>query len=269
MRVEACSLLTQSAQPRYFKERMRTGATAAVPRGHSISKVPHTLRTIMRFLFLLSVSSFVFAADSRRDYPGEEQPVYSPMKVSAAIALGLYSISTLIHWFRFFTLGQHPFMLTLTIGMTAMAGGFGLRLALELAGNRYSSGAAPMAFLILLSPYLFLALDYALLSRLAATFDEVVATRCLLVRRTRIVPIFICSDIATFILQATGGVLGTASTQTQLVDIGHKLSLVGLCLQLISFLFFTFILIIFGWRLSHEFPTHKEQHLRILSRDPI
>ncbi|KAJ7253277.1 RTA-like protein, partial [Mycena rebaudengoi] len=125
-------------------------------------------------------------------------------------------------------------------------------------------------------PCAFLAIDYMLLSRLAATFDQDVANRCLLIRPSRIVRIFVWSDVATFVLQA-GGALA-ASTNTVLPNIGQRLPIVGLCLQLVSFVFFTITSIIFGWRLcSHEYPTLKDaprngkmfQRARILSREPI
>jgi hypothetical protein len=59
-----------------------------------------------------------------------------------------------------------------------------------------------------------------LLSRLAATLDEVVARRCLLVRSNWIVKIFVWSDVGTFLLQATGGSLET-STDINTAHTGH------------------------------------------------
>ncbi|KAJ6584909.1 hypothetical protein B0H19DRAFT_1107129 [Mycena capillaripes] len=50
-------------------------------------------------------------------------------KAPAFVALGLYAVSVLFQWTNFFAIRpRHPFMLSLIIGMTAMAVGFILRL---------------------------------------------------------------------------------------------------------------------------------------------
>ncbi|KAJ7218854.1 RTA1 like protein-domain-containing protein, partial [Mycena rebaudengoi] len=194
---------------------------------------------------------------------------FLPKKAPAIIGITLFSLSAAIHWFHFFTHGRHPFMLTLTIGMTAMATGFGLRVA-YIKSPYTQNPFIEMILFILLSPCAFLAIDYMLLSRLAATLDEVVARRCLLVRSNWIVKIFVWSDVGTFLLQATGGSLET-STDINTAHSGHTVAIVGLCLQLVSFLFFTVTLIVFSWRLSHEANALKDhpKPLKIFSREPI
>ncbi|KAJ7036769.1 RTA-like protein [Mycena alexandri] len=110
-----------------------------------------------------------------------------------------------------------------------------------------------MESFILLSPCLFLATDYMLLSRLAGTFDEEVADRCVLIRHSRITEIFVWSDAATFLLQSSGG--GPSATRhANLANLGNKIALVGLIMQAVSFLLFTVVLLVFGFRVSKHFP---------------
>lgn len=64
---------------------------------------------------------------------------------------------------------------------------------------------------ILLSPCLFLAQDYMLLPRLARWLD---AEASLFLRPSRIVKIFVWSDVLTFLLQAGGGGLTATDKET-------------------------------------------------------
>jgi hypothetical protein len=111
---------------------------------------------------------------------------------------------------------------------------------------------------------LFLATDYTILSRLAASFDEKVTQSCFLIRHSLVVRIFVWSDVVTFLLQSTGGSL-TTTNDLHLVNLGNtvtaftlcskstefvrkQLTMVGLILQAISFFFFTVLLMVFGFR---------------------
>ncbi|KAJ7158256.1 RTA-like protein [Mycena crocata] len=129
-----------------------------------------------------------------------------------------------------------------------------------------------MSMFILLSPCLYLALDYMLFARLAAVFDKEVSERCLLIPSSRIVRIFLWSDVVTFSFQSTGGGF-VAGDNLTLINLGQKLTMVGLVLQAISFLLFTVLLVIFGWRGYTEFPSawrpHNARPLKVLSRKAI
>ena len=84
------------------------------------------------------------------------------------------------------------------------------------------------AFLILLrltiitQPCFFLATDYMILSHLTRTFDEEVVDRCLVVRQSRIVKIFVWSDVTTFLLQGSGGGLTAVQASATLRNLGNK-----------------------------------------------
>ncbi|KAJ7088125.1 RTA1 like protein-domain-containing protein, partial [Mycena epipterygia] len=197
-----------------------------------------------------------FAADagnSITDGTASGPPIggFIPKKLPAYIALALFGASAIIHWTQHFTITpRRPFMLTLAIGMTAMAVGFVLRIIYADPPNTLSRRSN---FLFRYQPCLFLATDYILLARLVATFDKEVSDRCLLMRSSRIVKIFLWSDWATFMLQGNGGGL-TANKNATVVNIGNKLVLAGLILQALSFLLFTCVLIVFGWRLLSRRP---------------
>ncbi|KAJ6487146.1 RTA-like protein [Mycena vitilis] len=130
----------------------------------------------------------------------------------------------------------------------------------------------PMDLFILLSPCLFLATDYMLLSHLANTFDDEVVDRCLIIRRSRIVKIFVWSDVTTFLLQCSGGGL-TSTGNGNIANFGNKIGMIGLVLQAISFLLFTVALILFAARVAKHFPdlwrARHPRPFKLLSREPI
>ncbi|KAJ7259728.1 hypothetical protein C8J57DRAFT_1072795, partial [Mycena rebaudengoi] len=96
--------------------------------------------------------------------------------------------------------------------------------------------------------------------------------RCLLVRHMRIVKFFVWSDAIIFFLQASGSGL-TAALGNTISQLTTSICMIGLSVQLVSFLFFTVVLIVFGWRVSHQFPNiwvpRKPRPCSIFSRDPI
>ncbi|KAJ7147479.1 RTA1 like protein-domain-containing protein [Mycena crocata] len=231
--------------------------------------------SLLRSLLLISCAASVLAQTNSTTDDADSQDViggFVPKEALSWIALVLYGISAIIHWTQYFTITpRRPFMLTLPIGMTAMAIGFVLRII--YASPPYTIGKyIPMTLFILLSPCLFLATDYMLLARLAAMFDEQVAERSLLIRSSRIVRVFVWSDVTTFLLQSAGGGL-SASKNVSSAKLGNNIEIVGLAIQAVSFLLFTTVLLVFAWRIRTEFPTlwraPNARPFKILSRQPI
>ncbi|KAJ7144545.1 RTA1 like protein-domain-containing protein [Mycena epipterygia] len=176
---------------------------------------------------------------------------FIPRDDLAITALVLFALSAAVHWIHFFKFRRHLFMLTLTIGMTVMSIGFVIRLIYAQSASSLGIYVV-MNFCILLSPCAFLATDYILLVRLANTLDEKLRRRCLPIRPTIIVKLFVGSDITTFCLQGCGG--GLTAIGGSLANVGAKISMFGLSLQLLSFAIFTLLLLNFGWRLRTDFP---------------
>lgn len=95
-------------------------------------------------------------------------------------------------------------------------------------------------------PCFFLATDYILLSQLALALGEEVSRRCLIIRRTWLVKIFLAADILTFLIQ--GGAGGMQASGGDMADMGEKAMLGGLALQVISFGLFVIVLAHYGFR---------------------
>ncbi|KAJ7495222.1 RTA1 like protein-domain-containing protein [Mycena latifolia] len=196
---------------------------------------------------------------------------FIPRDDLSIIALSMFAVSAAVHWLHFSRFRRHLFMLTLTIGMTVMSIGFGIRLIYARTASSLGIYVV-MNMCILLSPCAFLATDYMLLVRLADTFDEQLRRRCLPISTTHIVKLFVGSDITTFILQGCGG--GLTAIGGSIANVGAKISMFGLSLQLLSFAIFTALLLNFGWRLYTEFPEawhspSRNRPLRFLSWDPV
>ncbi|KAF7327992.1 hypothetical protein MKEN_00379800 [Mycena kentingensis (nom. inval.)] len=211
------------------------------------------------YTLLLTLAALSVSALARNTQP-HLIAGYIPKDSLSYIGIAAYGASAIIHWIHFFAVRpRKPFLLYLNFGMTAMAVGFGLRIL--YSADPFSLGKYIATTLFtLLSPCLFLATDYILLSQLVLTFPREIAERCLLIRQSFIVKIFVWSDVTTFILQSAGGSMA-ASDNITTVKVGDKIALVGVVAQAVSFLLFTVVFIVFGWRL---FSTEPIQNWPIL-----
>ncbi|KAF7358276.1 hypothetical protein MVEN_00876700 [Mycena venus] len=223
---------------------------------------------LSRALIFITCFATVLAASGDDN---SDQPVggFVPKKSLSYIGLILFGISALIHWIYFFTMSpRRSFIVTLPLGMTAMAVGFILRVLYANPPFTLGKYIATDLF-ILLSPCLFVATDYMLLSHLARSFDEEVSDRCLLIRDSRITKIFVWSDVITFLLQA--GL--QAGKNASVANLGNKIAMVGLILQAVSFALFTIVLIVFTQRVSKLFPElwrpKNPRPFKVFSRQPI
>ncbi|KAK9899194.1 hypothetical protein P389DRAFT_194198 [Cystobasidium minutum MCA 4210] len=179
---------------------------------------------------------------------------YIPRNDLTAIAVALYSIVTILLWTNWYRHGKHRWMLALTCGATCMTIGFFVRIGCHY--KPYDLGIYIVSTLfILLSPCAFLAANYVCLSHIARYLGNDVTTDCLILPATIIVKFFVISDITTFLIQAAGGAM-TASGQENpsMGEVGRKVSMAGLSLQLASFATYTVILLYFGYRVRKLFP---------------
>jgi len=151
------------------------------------------------------------------------------------------------------------YMLTLTIGMTCMVLGFIFRIVYLHSPNSLGLYILTTLF-VLLSPCAFLATDYIILNKMALSLDPKIGRTALFISPTKIVRIFITSDVITFLLQATGGGM---SVQPSSATAGKNIALIGLILQLLSFVLFTILLLVFGWRVEANNPL--EWHRSVIS----
>ncbi|POY74371.1 hypothetical protein BMF94_2565 [Rhodotorula taiwanensis] len=169
---------------------------------------------------------------------------YHPSVGAAVLAIALYAASTAVLWINFFrTFRGNKFMIVLLAGMTAMMAGFVFRVLYSNDSTQVGF-YLPMILCILLSPTTFLAINYMLLGRLARALD---ATKALLLPAGLIAKLFVLSDIATFVLQA----FGSGSSASGDVGSSDKIIKIGLVVQLVSYLVFCLIFLVFGLRVPH------------------
>ncbi|GJN87451.1 hypothetical protein Rhopal_000400-T1 [Rhodotorula paludigena] len=66
-----------------------------------------------------------------------------------------------------------------------------------------------------------------------------------------IVKFFLTADIITLLIQMSGG--GLMASGGDMASLGNKAMLVGLIVQVLTFSFFTLVLLIFGWRVHRRY----------------
>ncbi|KAF8913953.1 RTA1-like protein [Gymnopilus junonius] len=179
---------------------------------------------------------------------------YNPLKYIASnvltgIAFGLVLAVGIIQTLLIKRLGA-KWMMSMTIGAYFFALGLSFRFGLHLHPQSKGIYIAEYMFVVL-SPCAFIAADYVLLGRLAKHLN---ADKHLLVRSRRITITFVTSDITTFLIQAAGGALTASANQPTKALAGSRVFLAGLVAQLLSFLSFACIYIIFLYRVWRHEP---------------
>lgn len=152
-------------------------------------------------------------------------------------------------WFTWRIGGR--FMLAMVIAEYTYALGIAFRFGLH--SNPDSSTLYILYYLfVTLSPCGFIAAEYVLLGRLARWLG---ANTHVLIPPHRITLVFVCSDVATFLTQAAGGsISASAHDDAHKAQVGSRVFLVGLALQLASFAFFTCVYLRFLWRVRKHEP---------------
>ncbi|KAG1892392.1 RTA1-domain-containing protein [Suillus subluteus] len=125
------------------------------------------------------------------------------------------------------------FMLSMVIGEYIYALGFAFRFALHNSPDSLQIFITE-DLLIVLSPCFFIAANYTLLGRLASEID---CAHHIWLPVRRLTLIFVLSDFTTFVIQAIGASMTTSTVQSS-ASLGLHIFLVGLIMQLVSFIFF-------------------------------
>ncbi|KAH7319529.1 RTA1-like protein [Rhizoctonia solani] len=162
---------------------------------------------------------------------------YIPSKGLALTACAAYALVVLasVGWsFKH----RARYMFTLMISGALYAIGLYFRTVFAKDPHNISKFIV-MHMLIVLSPCGLIATVYMLLGRLALSLN---ADELLLIRASRITKVYVASDIITLIIQAGGGSMGIADSES-MRNLGSKIFLVGMILQCISFISY---LIVFG-----------------------
>ncbi|WVQ82728.1 hypothetical protein IAT38_004860 [Cryptococcus sp. DSM 104549] len=168
---------------------------------------------------------------------------YIPNKALNSLSAALYLIVAIALTYRHFRQRANYFM-CLCIG--AWFEGFGFILRLVFRSHPQSLNLYIVCNLfVILPPCAYLAADYILFGRLVAFLGA--SEHCRPLSPRVISWVFICSDVFTFLIQGSGGGL-SASGNADSAKLGSKLFLIGLILQLVSFVIFTFLWVTFGLR---------------------
>jgi hypothetical protein len=115
---------------------------------------------------------------------------------------------------------------------------------------RYVSAQSPsdltpyiiQSLFIILPPSLYAATIYMIYGRLVLFVN---AEHASIIRPTRVTKIFVCGDVLAFLMQASGGGM---MAQAGMADMGQKIMLLGLFVQLVFFGFFVVISVVFYLR---------------------
>lgn len=214
------------------------------------------------FLGLLAVLSTVSSAGAvvkhpipRRDpFVDPKHDPYNPLRYIAtnsltAVAFSLVLLVGLLQSLCMKRWGAR-WMLSMVIGAYTFAFGLATRFGLHL--HPQSKGLYIVEYLfVVLSPCAFIASDYVLLGQIARHLG---VDEYLLISPRRITVVFILSDVTTFLIQAIGGALSVSANHVDQALVGSRVFLAGLAAQLVSFIVFTCVYLLFLWRVRKHRP---------------
>ncbi|KAK1532953.1 RTA1 [Colletotrichum costaricense] len=173
---------------------------------------------------------------------------YTPSLPAAIVSAAVFAVLTILHVWRLYRARAFYF--------TAFALG-GIFQTIGYCGRIWShfdtmaiGGFVMQAILILVAPALYAASIYMILGRLIRTLR---ADKLSLLPVPWVTKIFVTGDVVSFTMQAGGGGIQAAGT-LELYDIGEKIIIVGLLVQIVVFGFFIITTILFHHRISRK-PT--------------
>ncbi|KAK1447479.1 hypothetical protein CMEL01_09318 [Colletotrichum melonis] len=173
---------------------------------------------------------------------------YTPSLPAAIGSAAVFAVLTILHFWRLYR--------ARAVYFTAFALG-GVFQTIGYCGRIWShfdtmaiGGFVMQAILILVAPALYAASIYMILGRLIRTLR---ADNLSLLPVPWVTKIFVTGDVVSFTMQAGGGGIQAAGT-LELYDIGEKIIIVGLLVQIVVFGFFIITTILFHHRISRK-PT--------------
>ncbi|KAF3008474.1 hypothetical protein E8E13_004553 [Curvularia kusanoi] len=167
---------------------------------------------------------------------------YAPSKAACVLAAGLFGLSALYHTFQLLR-SRAWFYTSFVIGAWMMTVGYVARFI--SAKDPAALGPYIMQSLfIILPPSLYAATIYMIYGRLVLFVN---ATEASIIRPTLVTKVFVCGDVVAFFMQAGGGGM---MAQASMTDMGQKIMLIGLFVQMAFLAFFLTLAIIFWLRMS-------------------
>lgn len=168
---------------------------------------------------------------------------YTPSLPAAIVSVAVFAILTALHTWRLFRARAYYFT-AFTIGGIFQTIGYAGRIWGHF--DKYSiAGFVIQAIPILVAPALYAASIYMILGRLIRT---VKGEHLSLVPVQWVTRLFVTGDVIAFSLQAGGGGIQAAGT-LELYNIGEKIIIAGLFVQIVIFGFFVVSSVLFHVRL--------------------
>ncbi|GKU07406.1 rta1 protein [Fusarium langsethiae] len=169
---------------------------------------------------------------------------YDPSLPAAIVSVVIFAILTAAHTWRLFRVRAYYFT-AFTIGGIFETVGYAGRIWSHF--DKLSVGGFVLqAIPILVAPALFAASIYMILGRLIRTVG---ASHLSLIPVQWVTRIFVTGDVIAFSLQAGGGGIQSAGT-LELYEMGEKIIIAGLLVQIVVFGFFVVTSFLFHWRLK-------------------
>ncbi|OJJ31248.1 hypothetical protein ASPWEDRAFT_62490 [Aspergillus wentii DTO 134E9] len=171
---------------------------------------------------------------------------YSPSSAAAGIFVGLFGISTILHFYQFIRT-RTWFMIPFCIGGILETIGYVGRLLSSIETPNWTTGPYAMqSSLILIAPAFIAASIYMELGRIIYLLD---AQKSSIIRLTWLTKIFVAGDVISFLMQASGA--GLMIQDTSNPSTGEHIIIGGLFVQIIFFGFFLITAVIFEIRLAN------------------
>ncbi|KAL1845234.1 hypothetical protein VTK73DRAFT_830 [Phialemonium thermophilum] len=178
---------------------------------------------------------------------------YAPSLPAAIVAAGVFSVLTAVHTWRLLR-SRAIYFTAFTVGGVFQVVGYCGRIWSHFDSTAIG-GFVVQAILILVAPALYAASIYMILGRLMRSLH---AESLSLIPVRWLTKTFVAADVLSFTLQAGGGGIQAGGT-LELYQVGEKVIVVGLFLQIAFFGFFIFTTVVFHRRLSARQRGHVSQ----------
>ncbi|KAG7294193.1 hypothetical protein NEMBOFW57_004263 [Staphylotrichum longicolle] len=171
----------------------------------------------------------------------------------AIAAVVVFAVLTLLHVWRIYR--HRSFYFTaFTIGGCFQVVGYCGRIWSHFDSTAIG-GFVMQAILILVAPALYAASIYMILGRLIRALHAEPAS---IVPVKWMTKIFVIGDVLSFLMQAGGGGIQAAGT-LELYNVGEKIIIVGLFVQIVMFGFFLVTTVLFHLRFRQSSSSHGQQ----------
>ncbi|KAJ5638831.1 RTA1-domain-containing protein [Penicillium herquei] len=179
---------------------------------------------------------------------------YNPSEAAACIFVVLFGLSTLMHFYQLVRT-RTWFMIPFLIGGILETIGYVGRLLSGIQAPDFTEGPYVIqSTLILIAPAFLAASIYMTLGRIIVMVD---AEKLAVIKFKWLTAIFVCGDVLSFLMQASGAGLMVSSSSPSL---GEDVIVGGLIVQIIFFGIFTITAIVFQARIAKR-PTGRSMQL--------